>query len=82
VQTGRGRRTHRAIKVTTVPTWISFHGAAQIAQIRRTVTRGGKKTVEIVYVITSADHRAAPPAVLASWIQGHWSIGEPTALGP
>ena len=25
-------------------------------------------------MITSADHRAAPPAVLASWVQGHWGI--------
>jgi len=78
VQTGRGRRTHRAIKVTTVPAWIDFHAATQIAQVRRTVTRTvkgrQKKTVEIVYVITSADHRAAPPPVLAAWIQGHWSI--------
>jgi hypothetical protein len=34
----------------------------------------GKKTVEVAYVITSADHRAAPPAVLAAWVQGHWGI--------
>ncbi|HSL38078.1 MAG TPA: hypothetical protein VK883_14760, partial [Arthrobacter sp.] len=46
----------------------------QIAQIRRTVTIRGKKTVEIVYVITSADHQAAPPPVLAAWIQGPWGI--------
>jgi predicted transposase YbfD/YdcC len=74
VQTGRGRRTHRAIKVTTVPTWISFHGAAQIAQIRRTTTVAGRKTVELVYVITSAGHRTASADVLATWVQGHWGI--------
>jgi predicted transposase YbfD/YdcC len=74
VQTGHGRRTHRAIKVLTAPAWITFAGATQVAQVRRTTTRAGKKNVEIVYVITSADHRAAPPAVLASWIQGHWGI--------
>ena len=71
---GHGRRAHRAIKVTTVPAWISFTGAVQIAQIRRTVTRQGKKSVEIVYVITSADHRAASPATIAAWVQGHWAI--------
>lgn len=60
--------------MTTVPTWITFPGAAQIAKIRRTTTRRGKKTVEVVYVITSADHQAAPPAILAAWIQGHWGI--------
>jgi predicted transposase YbfD/YdcC len=74
IQTGHGRRVHRAIKVLAAPAWITFAGAAQIAQVRRTTTRAGKKTVEIVYVITSADHRAAPPAVLAWWIQGHWGI--------
>ncbi len=38
------------------------------------MTRAGKKTVEIIYLITSADHQAAPPATLATWIQGHWGI--------
>jgi predicted transposase YbfD/YdcC len=74
VQIGHGRRAHRAIKVLTAPDWITFAGAAQVAQIRRTTTRSGKKTVEVVYVITSADHRAAPPATLAAWVQGHWGI--------
>ncbi|MFN0281350.1 MAG: ISAs1 family transposase [Kineosporiaceae bacterium] len=74
VATGHGRRAHRAIKVLTAPAWITFAGAAQVAQVRRTTTRAGKKSVEVVYVITSADHRAAPPAVLAQWIQGHWGI--------
>ncbi len=74
VETRNGRRTHRAIKVTTVPTWISFPGASQIAKIRRTTTRRGKKAVDAVYVITSADHITARPAVLAAWVQGHGGI--------
>ncbi len=74
VTTGHGRRVRRTIKVVAAPAWINFAGAAQVAQIRRTVTRAGKKTVEVVYVITSADYRAAPPAVLAAWVQGHWGI--------
>ncbi len=28
----------------------------------------------MVYLITSADHTAAPPATLAAWVQGHWGI--------
>ena len=28
----------------------------------------------MVYLITSANHRDAPPAVLAAWVQGHWAI--------
>lgn len=57
-----------------MPDWIDFPGAAQVAQLRRTVTRRGKKTVEVVYLIASADHIAAPPSTLASWVQGHWGI--------
>lgn len=38
------------------------------------MTRNGRRTVEVVYLITSADHHAAPPATLAAWIQGHWGI--------
>lgn len=74
VDTGHGRRARRTIKVLAMPAWIEFPGAVQIAQIRRTVTRQGRKSVEVVYVITSADHRDAPPATLASWVQGHWGI--------
>ncbi|MGH8968248.1 MAG: ISAs1 family transposase, partial [Actinomycetes bacterium] len=43
--TARGRRITRTIKVAAVPDWIEFPGAAQVAQMRRTVTRKGKKTV-------------------------------------
>src|SRR5205814_137979 len=45
---------------------------AQVAQLRRTVTRNGKKTVEVVYLITS--DRGADPAALAAWVRGHWEI--------
>jgi predicted transposase YbfD/YdcC len=81
--TGRGRRITRTIKVLQAPTdltgWADFPGAAQVAQIRRTRTTktktgGRKKTVEVVYVITSADHATAPPPTLAAWVQHHWRI--------
>lgn len=77
-QLGHGRRTTRTIKVVQAPAWISFTGAKQVAQIRRTTTRTTngkpKKTVEVVYIITSADAPTAPPATLAAWVQGHWGI--------
>jgi predicted transposase YbfD/YdcC len=72
--TDRGRRITRTIKVSTVPDWIDFPGAAQVAQLRRTVTVNGAKTVEVVYLITSANCTAAPPQRLADWVQGHWGI--------
>jgi predicted transposase YbfD/YdcC len=67
-----GRRARRTIKVAAVPAWIEFTGAAQIAQLRRTVTQKGKKTVEVVYLITSAG--TADPATLAAWVRGHWHV--------
>ena len=79
---GHGRRVTRSIKVLQVPDlpgWPEFPGAVQVAQLRRTDTSkdtSGKKTttVEVVYLITSAPHTTAPPAVLAAWTQGHWGI--------
>ena len=54
------------------PAWIEFAGAAQVAQVRRTVTKKGKKTAEVVYLITS--DRDADRATLAAWVRGHWKI--------
>ena len=72
VTTGHGRRARRTIKVVQVPAWIEFEGAAQVAQLRRTVTRKGRKTVEVAYLITS--DRDSSPATLAAWVKGHWEI--------
>jgi predicted transposase YbfD/YdcC len=72
VSTGHGRRARRTIKSALAPAWIEFDGAAQVAQLRRTVTKKGKKTVEVVYLITS--DRDADPATLAAWVRSHWEI--------
>jgi predicted transposase YbfD/YdcC len=72
VSTDHGRRACRTIKTALAPAWIGFSGAAQVAQLRRTVTKKGKKTVEVVYLITS--DRDADPATLAAWVRGHWEI--------
>ena len=72
VSTDHGRRARRTIKVALAPTWIEFAGAAQVAQLRRTVTKKGKKTVEVVYLITS--DRDADPVTLAAWVRSHWHI--------
>ena len=65
-----GRRARRTIKAALAPTWIGFDGAAQVAQLRRTVTKNGKKTVEVVYLITS-DNDAGP----ATWPPGSGATG-------
>jgi predicted transposase YbfD/YdcC len=72
VSTDHGRRTRRTIKAALAPAWIGFDGAAQVAQVRRTVTKKGRKTVEVVYLITSDRH--ADPATLAAWVRSHWEI--------
>ena len=72
VSTDHGRRARRTIRAALAPAWIGFDGAAQVAQLRRTVTKSGKKTVEVVYLITSDRH--ADPATLAAWVRSHWEI--------
>src|SRR6201987_5194581 len=72
VSTGHGRRARRTVKAALAPAWIGFDGAAQVAQLRRTVVKKGKKTVEVVYLITS--DRRASPETLAAWVLGHREI--------
>ena len=72
VSTDHGRRARRTIKAALAPAWTEFDGAAQVAQLRRTVTANGKKTVEVVYLITS--DRDADPATLAAWARSHREI--------
>jgi predicted transposase YbfD/YdcC len=72
VGTDHGRRARRTIKAVLAPAWTGFDGAAQVAQLRRTVTKNGKKTVEVVYLITS--DRDAGPATLAAGVRGHREI--------
>jgi len=43
----------RTIKVAAAPALLDFSGAVQVAQIRRTRTVAGKKSVEVVYAITT-----------------------------
>ena len=74
LDTAHGRRVRRTIKVAAAPEILDFPHAVQVAQIRRTRTIAGKKTVEVVYVITSMPPGEAPPTQIATWVQGHWGI--------
>lgn len=67
----RGRRVTRTIKIVDVPDWIDFPDATQVAPFRRTVDKA-TKTLEVVYLTTSASHIDAPPARLAAWVQGRF----------
>jgi DDE_Tnp_1-associated/Transposase DDE domain len=80
VSTDHGRRARRTIKAALAPACIEFAGAAQVAQVRRTVTKKGKKTVEVVYLITS-DSRA-DPATLGRLDSRPLGDREQAPLGP
>lgn len=69
-----GRSATRTLKAVEAPTRVGFPGARQVLQLRRTVTRHGKRSVEVVYLICSRSMTQAAPAQVAAWIRGHWAI--------
>jgi predicted transposase YbfD/YdcC len=75
---GHGRTESRSIKVIDLDgTGIAqlFPAARRaIKVVRRRATADGRRSVETVYAVTSLDHRAADPDLLAAWIRGHWEI--------
>ena len=72
VSKDQGRRARRTIKVALAPSWTEFDGAAQVAQLRRTVTKKGKKTRRGRLPHHQRPRRRA--ATLAAWVRGHWHI--------
>lgn len=74
VTTGHGRRVRRTIRAVEAPDWVDFPGAAQVLQLRRTRTTGGRTTTEVVYLICSLPMAEAPPEAVAAWTRGHWGI--------
>jgi predicted transposase YbfD/YdcC len=75
---GHGRTESRSIKVIDLDgTDIAglFPAARRaIKVVRRRTTADGRRSVEIVYALTSLDHRAADAGLLAVWLRGHWEI--------
>jgi predicted transposase YbfD/YdcC len=77
---GHGRVETRTIRVIDLAGSSDGHGeffpdAAQALKIvRRRRGRRGRWSVQTVYAITSLDHRAADPTLLACWVRGHWGI--------
>jgi hypothetical protein len=67
VEVGHGRRVRRTIKVAAAPVLLDFAGAVQVAQIRRTRTRAGNKSVKVVYIITSTPSHEASALQIAAW---------------
>ena len=77
-ETSHGRREIRSIKVVTIAAGIAFPHAAHAIQLRRRsrpASGRGRWHTETVYAITDLRPHQARPAELASWILGHWQIG-------
>lgn len=75
VEKAHGRHTTRSI--ITLPssgTQIDFPHAAQIGKIRRARIVNGKKSVEVVYAITSLPRELADEHQLLAHNRNHWSI--------
>ena len=77
---GHGRVESRTIRVIDLAGSSDGHGeffpdAHQALKIiRRRRDRHGRWSVQTLYAITSLDARQAEPALLATWVRGHWSI--------
>jgi predicted transposase YbfD/YdcC len=76
---GHGRTESRSIKVIDLDgsrAATLFPRAARAIKVvrRRRRTAQNHSSTEIVYAVTSLDHRAADPGLLATWIHGHWAI--------
>ena len=67
MEKAHGRLTRRTLKVLQAPTGLGFPGAAQIVHRRWVATRAGKKTTEIVYLITSVTLPEGSAARIAAW---------------
>ena len=73
----RGRLEVRSIKVSTEMNAYLAAGwpfVAQVAQLTRTVTKAGKTTSEVVYLITTLSASKASPERLLELNRGHWSV--------
>jgi predicted transposase YbfD/YdcC len=65
--------TRRLWASTALRGYLDWPGAEQVCKIERRVERGGERSVEVAYAITSLGRRVGPSALLGIW-RGHWAI--------
>jgi predicted transposase YbfD/YdcC len=70
VSTDHGRRSRRTIQAVLAPAWIGFVGAAQVAQLRRTVT----KKLHWVRDVTCQEDRSLVRTGNAPWVMASLRI--------
>lgn len=77
IEKSHGRIETRKIETTAslspllAPDWA---GVAQVCRITRERIKGGKKTIETVYAITSLSTKRAKPKQLLALSRAHWGI--------
>jgi hypothetical protein len=69
-QRGHGRVESRSVKVID----LDGHPLQALFRTPAGRLRSSARSVEVVYAVTSLDHRQVDPALLAAWIQDHWMI--------
>ena len=70
-----GRKERRRLQASTrLADHSDWPGLAQVCRLVRTTKRGGQRTVEIDYAITSVPRDQADAAQLLAWWRGHWGI--------
>jgi len=70
VSTDHGRKARRTIKAVLPPAWIEFAGAAQVAQLRRTVTKRARRPSRSSTSSPATATPARPP-----WLPGSAATG-------
>ncbi len=74
---GHGRLERRTLTSTTALTGdLDWPGVKQVCRIERERTIGDKKTVEVVYYVTSLPRSKANAATLLSLVRDHWGAIE------
>ena len=76
IEHNRGRKERRAITVRSIQAeQLGLPHARQLAKLERTVThRNGKKTHEVVWLVTSLPEDKAGPEQLLQLIRAYWEI--------
>jgi hypothetical protein len=75
VEKGHGRRERRTLTATTaLKGYLDWPGVAQVGRVESVVDRGGKRTTEPRYFITSVPRAVADAAALPGWSRGHWTV--------
>lgn len=72
---GHGRREHRRLtSSTTVNDHLNWPDVQQVCQLTRTTDRGGQRTTQVQYAVTSVPRELAEAPQLLAWWRRHWHI--------